>query len=36
MGKYTSAGAKIAIARVLAEHIEAELKITRNNPQSLI
>ena len=36
MGKYTSAGAKIAIARSLASHIENELKITRNNPQSLI
>ena len=36
MGKYTSAGAKIAIARVIAEHIEKELNISRNNPQSLI
>lgn len=36
MGKYTSAGAKIAIARVLADHVEKELGITRNNPQSII
>ena len=36
MGKYTSAGAKIAIARVIAEHIEKELNISRNNPQSII
>ena len=36
MGKYTSASAKINIARNLCDHIERELKISRNNPQSLI
>lgn len=36
MGKYTSAGAKINIAVRLCDHIETELKISRNNPQSLI
>lgn len=36
MGKYTSASAKINIARILADHIEGELNISRNNPQSLI
>ena len=36
MGKYTSASAKINIARILADHIESELNISRNNPQSLI
>ena len=36
MGKYTSAGAKINIAVKLCDHIETELKISRNNPQSLI
>ena len=36
MGKYTSASAKINIAKILAEHIENELKISRNNPGSLI
>ena len=36
MGKYTSASAKITIAKILAEHIENELNISRNNPGSLI
>tara|TARA_B100001057_G_scaffold393800_1_gene402820 strand:+ start:314 stop:424 length:111 start_codon:yes stop_codon:yes gene_type:complete len=36
MGRYTSASAKINIAKILAEHIENELKISRNNPGSLI
>jgi len=36
MGKYTSAGAKTAIARVVAGHIEKELGITRQNPETII
>ena len=36
MGKYTSASAKINIARTLSEHIEDALGISRNNPQTLI
>ena len=36
MGKYTSAGAKTAVARVVAVHIEKELGITRQNPETII
>ena len=36
MGKYTSAGAKTAVARVVAVHIEKELGINRQNPETII
>lgn len=36
MGKYTSAGGKIAIAKNLCKHIEYKLNIERRNPDTLI